>query len=511
MANVLVTGGAGYVGGATTAWLIDLGHRVFTIDNLSRGHRQLVLSNGFYKTDIGNRENLKKILKSNSFDCVMHFAAFALVGESTQYPEKYEENNVNQTRVFLETLLEFGVKRFIFSSTCAVFGNPGNKPMDESLEKKPINPYGETKLKVEKILEEFSKTQGLHAIALRYFNAAGAEHKLRTGEWHNEESHLIPNILKSVLDGTPLSVFGTDYPTPDGTCIRDYVHVSDLAMAHTFAMERLCARDAREGNPGIFEAFNLGSSSGYSVKEIITACEKVIGKKIAYSEKSKRPGDPPRLVAASTHAKKEIGFKTQFSLNDIIKSAWAWEKKLRGFGKAIFLDRDGTINVDPGYLDDPEKIKLFPKVGAALFNLQSHGFSLIVVSNQSGIGRGKIKLKTLENIHTRMSEILKEFGVKITAFYFCPHHPDDACLCRKPRPALLLNAAQDLGININESYMVGDNLKDLKAGKAAACKGTCLVRTGVGRESEKNLTEGLSDFTGDSLFEVSQWILAQQK
>jgi len=245
MAKVLVTGGAGYVGSAASAWLIDHGHDVWVVDDLSTGHRELALGRGFTQARIGDSDTLVALLTRERFDCVMHFCAFALVGESVEKPQKYFENNVLQTRALLDALVQTADKgkppKFIFSSTCAIFGDPGDAAISESSPKKPMNPYGESKLEAERIMAEYARDRGLQAIALRYFNAAGAEPKLRVGEWHSPESHLIPNVLEAAATGRPMELYGNDYRTPDGTCVRDYVHVWDLAAAHAAAMDRLIA------------------------------------------------------------------------------------------------------------------------------------------------------------------------------------------------------------------------------------------------------------------------------
>jgi UDP-glucose 4-epimerase len=279
MAKVLVVGGAGYVGSAACAWLIDHGHDVWILDDLSTGYRELALGRGLTLGQAGDRETVSELLSKERFECAMHFAARSLVSESMKKRDEYFQNNVEQTKVLLETLLDGGVRKFIFSSTCAIFGDPGNQSINEQLPKKPINPYGESKLEAERLLAEFANRRGLQAIALRYFNAAGAEHKTRVGERHFPETHLIPTIIQAAARGQQIPLYGTDYPTPDGTCVRDYVHVSDLAKAHEAAMLRLLA--AGKEDSGRFEAFNLGSEDGYSVLEVIRACEKVMGLKLA--------------------------------------------------------------------------------------------------------------------------------------------------------------------------------------------------------------------------------------
>jgi UDP-glucose 4-epimerase len=331
MAKVLVVGGAGYVGSAVSAWLLDQGHRVWVLDDLSTGHRSAVLGEGFTQARAGDSASVRALLEKEKFDCAMHFAARSLVAESVLKPEEYFENNVVQTRLLLEELIRAGLRRFIFSSTCAIFGNPGTQNIHEHLPKAPINPYGVTKLKAEELLQEFCEKHGLHAVALRYFNACGAEDQLRVGENHDPETHLIPNVLKAAIEGRPVPVYGSQYPTSDGTCVRDYVHVSDLAAAHEAAMKRILARPASgSGNAerGQFEAYNLGSENGHSVLEIVEACGKVIGKPVQTQIMEPRPGDPPRLVADSTLAKSELGFQIgPNSMERILSTAWAWEKK----------------------------------------------------------------------------------------------------------------------------------------------------------------------------------------
>lgn len=510
MAKVLVVGGAGYVGSAACAWLLDQGHSVWVLDDLSTGHREFLLpeAQGFTHARAGDSAQVLALLRRESFDCVMHFAAKSLVAESVEKPELYFENNVVQTRHLLEAMLAAGVRRFIFSSTCAIFGDPGSHPLNESCPKKPLNPYGQTKLKAEELLQEFARERGLQAIALRYFNASGAEPRARVGEWHEPETHLIPRILKAAQEGIPIDVFGTDYPTPDGTCIRDYIHVWDLAQAHGAAMERLLADASVQGR---FEAFNLGSETGYSVREMIVACEKAMGIQLQVREAARRPGDPPRLVADSESARRELGFRVEHTLESILVSAWYWEQKRQGkLKKAVFLDRDGTLNEDPGYISHPDQAKLLPRVGESLALLKKAGFQLIVVSNQSGVGRGWIQEEALPRIHDRIHELLSPWEVVIDHYELCFHRPDENCRCRKPRPALIFNAARKLQIDLSLSYMVGDRLSDLQVGRNAGCKASVLVRTGDGRKTESTLVEGEAAFIADSLREAVDWILAQE-
>jgi UDP-glucose 4-epimerase len=510
MAKVLVVGGAGYVGGSASAWLLDRGHQVSVLDDLSTGHREGVLVPGFTLARAGDTGPVRELLARGRFDCVMHFAASALVGESMSRREEYFENNVRQTQALIESMLAEGVRRIIFSSTCAIFGDPGGRDLDEDHPKNPINPYGETKVEAEKLLADFAARRGLQAAALRYFNAAGAEPGLRTGEWHDPETHLIPNVLKAAAADRPVQLFGGDYETPDGTCVRDYIHVTDLAAAHEAAMQRLLAGPAGAGR---FEAYNLGSERGFSVRQVIEAAERVLGRKIAVDLQPRRPGDPPRLVADSRRAREALAFATARSLDEIISSAWEWEKKRRRPRRAVFLDRDGTLNADPGYLSHPDQMRLLPGVGEALAELKRAGFALVVVSNQSGVGRGLIEPAMIPAIHRRLDELLRPWGIRIERYELCFHRPEQGCDCRKPKPKLLLDAAAALEVDITKSFMVGDKASDIGAGRAAGCQASVLIRTGDGPTAEIELNrEGVEpDFKGDSLPSVARWILDQTR
>ncbi len=315
--NVFVTGGAGYIGSICTEELLNAGHQVTVYDNLTEGHRSAVDERA--KFILGKPEQLGDILnavKSARPDAIMHFAANALVGESMTDPKKYFHNNVVNGLKLLDAAIECGVKKFVFSSTCATYGPPDKIPMTEDLPQRPINPYGESKLMFEKILQWYQQIYSLEFIAFRYFNAAGASEKF--GEHHRIETHLIPRVLQVVLGQLPQAeIFGTDYPTPDGTCIRDYIHIKDLAQAHILGLQA--------GKTGFY---NLGNGDGYSVREVVQMCEKVTGKQIPAVEKPRRPGDPPRLVASAEKAIRELGWKPKFpKLEDIVATAWAWHKK----------------------------------------------------------------------------------------------------------------------------------------------------------------------------------------
>ncbi len=315
--NVFVTGGAGYIGSVCVEELINAGHNVTVFDNLSEGHRSAVDSRAtFIQGALADKVAIAEALNRCKAEAVIHFAAHALVGESMTNPGKYFRNNVANGLELLEASVDAKIRKFVFSSTCATYGPPDRVPMTEDLPQRPINPYGESKLMFEKMLEWFQKIHGLEFVAFRYFNAAGASEKF--GEHHRIETHLIPNVLKVALGQAPhCEIYGTDYPTPDGTCIRDYIHIIDLAQAHIQAM-----------TPGKSGFFNLGNGSGYSVREVIQMCEKVSGKKIPAIEKPRRPGDPPRLVAAADKAFKELGWKPKYpKLEDIVTTAWRWHEK----------------------------------------------------------------------------------------------------------------------------------------------------------------------------------------
>lgn len=315
--NVFVTGGAGYIGSACVEELLNAGHAVTVFDNLTEGHRSAVDPRAaFIQGCLSDRELVLKSVQQASAEAVIHFAASALVGESMTNPAKYFRNNVANGLNLLEAAKENGVGKFVFSSTCATYGLPERVPMDEATPQKPVNPYGESKLLFEKMLLWFEQLHGLEFVAFRYFNAAGATSQF--GEDHRIETHLIPNVLRVALgQKEQCEIFGTDYPTPDGTCIRDYIHILDLAQAHILALQ-----------PGKRGFFNLGNGEGYSVREVIDTCARVSGKAIKAVEKPRRAGDPPRLVAAAAKAKNELGWNPQYpKLEQIVASAWAWHVK----------------------------------------------------------------------------------------------------------------------------------------------------------------------------------------
>jgi UDP-glucose 4-epimerase len=328
--TVLVVGGAGYIGSHMVKMLAKEGHQVVVLDNLSTGHAVAAgFADVFIEGDLADQQLLDKIFTDYNFDAVMHFAAFSIVGESVSNPAKYYRNNVSNTLNLLDAMVEHQVLSFVFSSTAAVFGEPEYTPIDEEHPKNPINPYGKSKLMVERILEDYATAYGLNSVSLRYFNAAGADPDGDLGEMHEPETHLIPLILQAASGRREnIKIFGTDYPTPDGTCVRDYVHIVDLCDAHRLAMHQLLA-DKLKG----VEVLNLGNGDGFSVKEVIDCAQTVIteeNKSINAVEVSKRAGDPVILLADSTKAKKTLDWQPQFNkLNLIISHAWKWETKIR--------------------------------------------------------------------------------------------------------------------------------------------------------------------------------------
>lgn len=323
MKSILVVGGAGYIGSHMVRYLADKGCEVTVLDNLSNGYQDAVDARArFVHGDMASVATLSQLFSSHRFDAVMHFASSILVGESVQQPLQYYRNNVSNTINLLEMMVHHDVKRFIFSSTAAIFGNPLYSPIDEEHPKAPINPYGQTKLAIEHALRDSQTACGLESVSLRYFNAAGAHPDGSLGERHEPETHLIPLILQAASGRRDkISIFGTDYDTPDGSCIRDYIHVQDLCDAHWLALEYLFAGKGTQ-------QFNLGNGAGYSVKEVIAAVREVTGKDITVVEAERRAGDPPRLVANAQRAMDVLGWKPQFAeLNQIIEHAWAWEEK----------------------------------------------------------------------------------------------------------------------------------------------------------------------------------------
>ncbi|WP_276357812.1 UDP-glucose 4-epimerase GalE [Cohnella caldifontis] len=316
---VLVTGGAGYIGSHTTAALLEKGEEVVVVDNLYQGHREAVLGGKLYEGDLRDEAFLSRVFAENDIDGVIHFAANSLVGESMKDPGKYYHNNVYGTLCLLEQMKKAGVSRIVFSSTAATYGEPERVPIDEYDRTVPTNAYGETKLAMEKMIRWFDAAHGIRSVSLRYFNAAGAHDSGRIGEDHRPESHLIPLVLQVPLgQRATISVFGDDYPTEDGTCVRDYIHVGDLSDAHLLALERL-----RAG--GESAVYNLGSGRGYSVRQVVDIARKVTGHPIPVQIEPRRAGDPAVLVASSDRARRELGWQPRRdNLEDIIASAWRW-------------------------------------------------------------------------------------------------------------------------------------------------------------------------------------------
>ena len=320
--NILITGGAGYVGSHVCKCLSARGHLPVTYDNLSRGHRTAVKWGPLEVGDIEDRDRLRAVLERYQPAAVMHFAAFAYVGESVEKPLLYYHNNVAGSVALLETLIKFEPLPVIFSSSCVTYGIPETIPISEDHPQRPISPYGQSKLLVERMLADAGKAYGLPWVALRYFNAAGADPDGDIGEDHNPETHLIPLVLKAARDKTAVEIYGIDYPTPDGTCVRDYVHVIDIADAHLRALEYLLAK--RESC-----ALNLANARGYSVKEVIAAAERVCGRSISVKVAPRRPGDPPILIGSARRAHELLGWKAGHSeLENQIADAWKWVKKV---------------------------------------------------------------------------------------------------------------------------------------------------------------------------------------
>ncbi len=318
--KILVVGGAGYIGSHMVKQLSLAGNDVITLDNLSYGYRDAVKYGKFIEGDLGDNAVLDNIFKSADIDAVMHFAGFIQVGESVIEPSKYYLNNVINTHTLLDAMLHHQVKNFIFSSTAAIFGEPDYTPIDEKHQKQPINPYGHSKLMIEQILDDYDKAYGLRSTCLRYFNAAGADPDGELGERHIPETHLIPLILQAASGRRDdIKVFGDDYETDDGSCVRDYIHINDLCQAHSLALDSMIKNNKSA-------RFNLGNGKGFSVKQVIDVVKQVSGKDFKVSIEARRDGDPAVLVADATLAKKELNWQPEFAeLKDIVKTAWDWE------------------------------------------------------------------------------------------------------------------------------------------------------------------------------------------
>jgi UDP-glucose 4-epimerase len=333
--KVLITGGAGYIGSVTAEALRHRGANIVVLDNLVYGHRAAVEDDvPFYLGSISDSNLIKRIVDEHSVDACIHFAAYAYVGESVTHPSKYFENNLTQTVALLDSLRELGVDKIVFSSTCATYGEPKRIPIDEAHPQWPVNPYGWSKFMIERVLEAYQTAYGLRFVSLRYFNAAGATTRL--GEHHDPETHLIPNVLRAANSEVEyVSVFGNDYPTPDGTCIRDYIHVSDLADAHIRALDYL-----DDGGPST--QLNLGNGRGFSVLDVINAAEAVTGKSIRSKIESRRDGDPPQLIADASLANTTLGWTPALSdIEVIVRSAWEWKlANPAGYGKS-----DGELQI----------------------------------------------------------------------------------------------------------------------------------------------------------------------
>lgn len=320
--RILVVGGAGYIGSHMVKMLLDTGHDVITLDNLSSGHRDAVLGGIFIEGDLSDIACLNRLFEQYYPEAVMHFASFIQVGESVRKPDIYYRNNVTNTLNLLDAMLKYDVKKFIFSSTAAVFGEPDYVPIDEAHPNRPLNPYGRSKWMIEQVLADYDRAFEFRSVSLRYFNAAGADPEGQLGERHDPETHLIPLILQAASGRREnMHVFGRDYDTPDGTCIRDYIHIMDLCAAHLAALEYL-------NQDGATDCFNLGNGSGFSVQEVIDAVQKISGKKVTVLDGPRREGDPARLVADAKRAKTVLSWQPKFTeLETIVSHAWQWELK----------------------------------------------------------------------------------------------------------------------------------------------------------------------------------------
>ncbi|MGX8882588.1 UDP-glucose 4-epimerase GalE [Methylovorus sp. SPW-M1] len=323
--KVLVVGGAGYIGSHMVKMLLSEGHDVITFDNLSSGYRDAVVGGTFVEADLADKAALDEVFVKHTPDAVMHFASYIQVGESVRHPDKYYLNNFTNTMNLLDAMVKHEVNYFIFSSTAAVFGEPEYVPIDEAHAKNPLNPYGRSKLMVEQALGDYERAYGIKSVCLRYFNAAGADPEGQLGERHEPETHLIPLVLQAISGRRDnITVFGRDYDTPDGTCIRDYIHIVDLCSAHSLALRKLMETN-------ISRRYNLGNGAGFSVQEVIAAAQKVTGKPIKVAEGERREGDPARLVADASLARSELGWKPVYAdLDTIIQHAWQWESKTVG-------------------------------------------------------------------------------------------------------------------------------------------------------------------------------------
>ena len=325
---ILIAGGAGYIGSHANKILNKRGYETVVYDNLSLGHREFVKWGNFVLGDLADKDKLRLCFQTYPIEAVMHYCAFCSVGESVTHPAEYYRNNVVNTLNLLDVMVEYRVKYFIFSSTCSTYGNPLQIPLTEDHPQQPINPYGKSKLMVEQILKDYDNAYGIRHVCLRYFNAAGADPEGEIGEWHEPEGHLIPLLLQVAAGQREhVQIYGTDYETPDGTCIRDYIHINDLAAAHLLALEYL-----QSGAPS--DAFNLGNGNGFSVKEVIHEAKLVSGKSIKVVEAERRPGDPPILVGSSDKARQILNWQPEYpDINEIIKTAWRWQSKVIGGAK----------------------------------------------------------------------------------------------------------------------------------------------------------------------------------
>jgi UDP-glucose-4-epimerase GalE len=362
VARVLVTGGAGYIGSHAVRALVADGHAVVVVDDLSAGHAAAIPAGvALIRAKIHDRARLAAVLAEHQIDSVMHFAAWLAVGESVRDPLGYYQNNVVGSLALIGAMVDAGVTRLVFSSTCAVYGEPSVVPIEESCPTRPINAYGETKLAIERALEHVERASGLRWIALRYFNAAGAHPDGTIGEDHSPELHLIPRAIQAATGGEPLQVFGEDYPTPDGTCLRDYIHVCDLADAHVLALAAL-ERGAGSG------AFNAGTGHPHSVRQVIDTVSRVVGAPVQWTAAPRRPGDPPSLYAASDRLQREFGWRPKYAgLDQIVEHAWRWHQRHpHGYGTEGTTHRDESAGPPQDAAGHPDDAAADPDDAARL-------------------------------------------------------------------------------------------------------------------------------------------------
>jgi UDP-glucose-4-epimerase GalE len=517
---ILVVGGAGYVGSHVAKTLQKSGYFCVILDDLSTGHRKATRDLPLEVGSYGDTSFVRDVIRRHRIHTVMHFGAKSIVPESVQEPLRYYRANVTDTIALLEAMRAESVKYCVFSSTCSTFGEPALNPIDELQPQKPTNPYGWSKLLIERVMLDCEREFGLKTAILRYFNASGADPEGELGEDHEPETHLIPRALLALQGlAEPLTVFGTDYPTKDGSAVRDYIHVMDLADAHVLAMKRLWETQKSDD-------FNLGSESGSTVFEVLAAIRQVAGKEVPHQLGPRRAGDTPVLIGDSRKAARVLGWRPKFGLAEIVRTAHSWsEKQVKSrskvsapAGRTLFLDRDGTINKDLGtYVSEPKDLKLLPGAAKALVRARRAGLKLVVITNQAGIAKGVTSLEGLEKVHSRMVRLIQEEGAdpsfQFDAIYFCPHHPDERCACRKPGHKMILDACAKLGIRSENACFIGDKDVDLGCAAAAGVP-AILVLTGYGQETLAQVQSERRDLmpahVAQDLMAAVNWVLTQR-